>query len=112
MRVAETRGMTRPWVFRGWRLAILLGIGVTALLLMLAQDQETLRIESPVAASDRAFPEYVASLVGAPVQPGDEYQVLRNGDEVFPPMLDAIRQAKNRVSFESFRYKSALLRRR
>jgi cardiolipin synthase len=74
------------------------------LLLMLAQDQETLTVQSPVAASDQRFAEYVASLVGAPVEPGDRYEVLRNGDGAFPPMLEAIRQAKRRISFESFIY--------
>lgn len=96
--------MTRPWLLRGWRLGILTGIAVVATLLMIAQDQETLTVQSPVAADDQRFADYVASLVGAPVAIGDHYTVLRNGDEVFPPMLEAIRQAKRRISFESFIY--------
>ena len=96
--------MTRPWLLRGWRLAIVLAVVVTALFLMLAQDQETLTIESPVAASDPRFADYVASLVGAPVERGDAYTVLRNGDEAFPRMLEAIQQAKRRINFESFIY--------
>jgi cardiolipin synthase len=77
---------------------------VTAALLWIAQDQETLRIESPVAARDARFAAYVASLVGAPVEPGDRYEVLRNGDQAFPAMLDAIAKARSRISFESFIY--------
>ena len=78
------------------------GIGVTA---SAAPDRRTGdAVESPVAADDRAFAEYVASLVGAPVEPGDRYTVLRNGDEVFPPMLDAIQKARTRINFESFIY--------
>jgi cardiolipin synthase A/B len=100
--------MTRPWVLRGWRLALLIGIAITALVLLLAQDQETLQVESPVAATDPRFADYVASLVGAPVEPGGEYVVLRNGDEVFPPMLDAIRSAQHRISFESFIYEDGV----
>ena len=83
---------------------MLVGIAVTGGLLLLAQDQETLRVESPVPAADRRFPDYIASLVGAPVEPGDRYEVLRNGKEVFPPMLAAIAAAKQRISFESFIY--------
>jgi cardiolipin synthase len=78
-------------------------------LLLFAQDQETLTVQSPVAASDLGFAGYVASLVGAPVEPGDRYEVLRNGDEVFPPMLDAIRQAQRRISFESFIYEDGVV---
>lgn len=96
--------MTRPWLFRGWRLGVLVTIGVVAFSLLLAQDQETLRVQNPVATTDSRFAEYVASLVGAPVEVGDRVTVLRNGDEVFPPMLEAIRQAKHRISFESFIY--------
>ena len=101
--------MTRPWLLRGWRLGVLIGLVVMAVLLMLAQDQETLTVQSPVAAEDSRFAEYLASLVGAPVEPGDRYWVLRNGDEVFPAMLDAIRQAKRRISFESFIYSDGVV---
>lgn len=96
--------MTLPWVLRGWRLGIVIGLAIVGFLLLLAQDQETLTVQSPVAATDPRFAEYVASLVGAPVESGDRYEVLRNGDEVFPPMLEAIRQAQHRISFESFIY--------
>ena len=48
--------------------------------------------------------DYVASLVGVPVTDGDAYQMLENGDAIFPPMLDAIDKAQHRISFESFIY--------
>jgi len=70
-----------------------------------AHDPETLRVESPVEAADPAFSEYVASLVGSPVQTGDAYTVLHNGDETFPEMLKAIEGAKSRISFETYVYK-------
>ena len=89
---------------RGWRFWVLFGIAVTAGLLLIAQDQETVRVQSPVAADDARFTDYVASLVGAPVLAGDAFTVLRNGDEAFPPMLDAIRKGRSRVSLESFIY--------
>jgi cardiolipin synthase len=98
----------RRWL-RGWKLWALVGIGITAGLLLLAQDQETLRVESPVAAEDARFADYIASLVGAPVEPGDRYAVLRNGKEVFPPMLDAIKASKHRISFESFIYEDGVV---
>jgi cardiolipin synthase len=101
--------MARPWVLRGLRLAIVVGVAVTGVLLLIAQDQETLKIQSPVAASDQRFAEYIASLSGAPVEPGDAYDALRNGDETFPPMLEAIRQAARRISFESFIYEDGVV---
>ena len=101
--------MTRPWLFRGWRLAVLTVLAIITVLLMIAQDQDTLRMQSPVAATDPRFADYVASLVGAPVQTGDRYTVLRNGDEVFPAMLEAIRGATRRISFESFIYEDGVV---
>ena len=88
---------------RGWKLWTVIGVVITAVLLLIAQDQETLRVESPVAATDTRFPDYVAALVGAPVDDG-HFTPLRNGDEVFPAMLDTIRQARERISLESFIY--------
>jgi cardiolipin synthase len=101
--------MTRPWILRGWRLGILTAIAIMGFLLLLAQDQETLTVQSPVAAEDRRFADYVASLVGAAVHHGDRYEVLRNGDEVFPPMLAAIGQSTRRISFESFIYSDGVV---
>lgn len=80
-------------------------LGVVAALLFIAQDPETLRVESAVAATAPDFPEYVASLVGAPVQLGDVYTVLHNGDETYPAQLAAIDKAKTRINFETYVYK-------
>jgi cardiolipin synthase len=82
-----------------------LGLGLVGLIIFIAQDPETLRVESPVAATDGRFPDYVASLVGAPVERGDEYTVLHNGDETFPAILAAIEGAKSRINFETYVYK-------
>jgi cardiolipin synthase len=88
---------------------VLFGVAVTGGLLLLAQDQDSLHVQSPMGAEGAGFAEYVASLVGAPVQKGDAYVVLRNGDEVFPPMLDAVRQAQKRISMETFIYEDGVV---
>ncbi len=93
----------KRWL-RGWKFWVLFGLAVTGFLLLLAQDQDTIRVQSPVAATDTGFPEYLASLLGSSVLHDDTYTVLRNGDEVFPAMLDAIKQAQSRISMESFIY--------
>ena len=86
-------------------LAAGLSLGLVGLIIFIAQDPETLRVESPVPATDRRFTDYVASLVGAPVERGDEYTVLHNGDETFPAILAAIEGAKSRINFETYVYK-------
>ncbi len=83
---------------------LLVAAGIVALLLMLAQDQETLKVRSAVSAEDPRHSAYVAALVGAALSRGNRYDVLTNGDQIFPAMLDAIGQAKRRISFETYIY--------
>jgi len=89
---------------RKWPYRVAIAVFIVVALLLIAQDQDTLRVESPVEASDPRFADYVASLVGAAVEPGDAYTVLRNG-EAFPPMLEAIEQATSRIIFETYVFK-------
>lgn len=70
--------------------------------LLIAQDQETLRVQSPLGATDPRFPNYLAQLLGHPLTAGDAYVVHTNGDHAFPAMLAAIAGAKQRISFESY----------
>ena len=77
---------------------------IVALGLMLAQDQENLRILSAVSAEDERYPAYVAALVGADLTRGNAYDVLTNGDQIFPAMLEAIDGARRRISFETYIY--------
>jgi cardiolipin synthase len=84
---------------------ILLGAAaIVALGLMLAQDQITLRIRSAVSAEDPRYPDYVAALLGVDVTRGNRFDVLTNGVEIFPAMLEAIDNAHHRISFETYIY--------
>jgi cardiolipin synthase len=81
---------------------ILLITVVLAIALLIAQDQETLRVRAPLGADDPRFPDYLARLLGDPLSGGDSYRVLTNGTVAFPAMLAAIDRAKSRISFESY----------
>jgi cardiolipin synthase len=70
--------------------------------LLFAQDQETLRIQSPLAAEDPRFPRYAGALTGSTLTTGDQYRILVNGVEIFPAMLEAIRSARRRINFETY----------
>ena len=90
--------------------SLLIGILAAAVViaggLLIAQDQETLRVRTPLAAADAQFPEYLARLLGAPLTAGDSYIVHTDGTAAFPAMLDAINRAKHRISFETYVYQS------
>jgi cardiolipin synthase len=90
---------------------LILGIAIVVLLLaagmVIAQDQETLRVRTSVAAEDQAFPQYLSRLLGHPLTSGDAYTVLTDGDAAFPVMLSAIERARHRIRFEGYIYDSA-----
>lgn len=48
--------------------------------------------------------ETIAGTTGAPFLPGNTLKVLRNGDEFYPVMLDAIRCAKKSITIEAYIY--------
>lgn len=77
---------------------------VVALLLALAQDQDTLKMRSAVAPDDPRHTAYIAALVGADLTRANRFDVLTNGDQLIPAMLEAIRGAKRRISFETYVY--------
>jgi cardiolipin synthase len=87
---------------------LIIGVVVVLLViaggLLIAQDQETLRVRTELPASDPQFPEYLARLLGAPVTDGDAYIVHTDGTAAFPAMLAAIDRAKHRISFETYVY--------
>jgi len=94
-------------MWRGLRRALLILLGAAifvAAALLLAQDQGTIRIQTTIAAEDPRDPAYVAALVGAALTRGNRYDVLTNGVQIFPAMLEAIEQARRRINFETYVY--------
>jgi cardiolipin synthase len=87
-------------------LSVLIVLGIIAVLLAVAQDQETLRIESAHWAEDPLFPAYVSALLGAAASGGNRYEVLTIGDLIFPSMLAAIQGATRRICFETYIYEA------
>jgi cardiolipin synthase len=83
---------------------VLIGVIVVGAGLLIAQDQETLRIRSSIAVDDSRFPGYLARLLGHPLSTGDGYLVHTNGNDAFPAMLAAVGRARERVDFESYIY--------
>jgi cardiolipin synthase len=90
-------------------LSILIVMGIVALLLIASQDLQTLQIESQHGAEDPLFPSYIAALLGAQATGGNRYDVLSNGDQIFPSMLAAIQNARRRVSFETYIYEKGVV---
>lgn len=60
------------------------------------------RIWTEYAIDDPIFERVIGSLMGPPILDGNRVTPLRNGDEIFPAMLHAIRSAQRTITFENF----------
>lgn len=89
---------------RKWPVVVIICFAIVGILLFIAQDPRTLHVRSALGVSDPAFPEYLATLINAPITRGDTYKVLQNGDEFYAAMLGAIRGAKKRIALETYNY--------
>jgi cardiolipin synthase len=62
------------------------------------------QLQNVAAIGDPEFHQTMANLLGPPIVEGNAVETLLNGDQIFPPMLEAIRSAKKTVTFESYIY--------
>lgn len=94
---------------RHWAL-VLLSVLVTGVLVILALnfDSGEKKIEQAIPrlydAEDPQFLRVMGVMLGPPIVGGNRYEELRNGDEIFPAMLDAIRHARRSITFETYIY--------
>lgn len=65
-------------------------------------------VEHPIprlyGTEDSQFSRTMGTLLGKGILDGNRVEVLLNGDEIFPAMLQAIRSAKTTITFETFIY--------
>ncbi len=62
------------------------------------------RISEIYAVQDPQFLRTMSHLLGPPLVAGNQVRELINGDEIFPPMLAAIRAAQKTITFETYIY--------
>jgi cardiolipin synthase len=62
------------------------------------------KVERLYAISDPDFGRAMGVLLGPAIVHGNRYEVLINGDRIFPAMLAAIRNAQKSITFESYIY--------
>ena len=96
-------GSDLPWW--GWMFLV---IGIVAFVSVVAalffpdwaDDDYTVGFEAP-PGSDQ-FVEWTSTFLNVPIYDGGEVTLLQNGDRFFPAMLNAIREAKDSVHFETY----------
>lgn len=105
-------GATLALTMSGWGLAgVILGsVVVAAMGVVLSLNLTTgeRKVKEPLkpmyGAHDPAFMQTLGSMLIAPILPGNRVDTLENGDEIFPAMLQAIRDARRTITFETYVY--------
>lgn len=76
---------------------------------MTAEKKIQRKLEPHYDVADSQFSRSVSALLGPPFVPGNDVQAFINGNEIFPQMLTAIKNAKDTITFETFIYWSGTI---
>lgn len=98
------RGHRRLWVAVSIAVAATLFITILMLNLHAGEKQIRYQLEHRFAVSDPQFLRSMNHLLGPGLLPGNKITALNNGDQIFPAMLEAIRAARQAISFETYIY--------
>ena len=90
------------WIGIGFGLALLCGLVI--LNFTSGEKEIGRRVERMYSLADPQFAHELGVLLGPPFIQGNATKMLLNGDEIFPPMLQAIRDAKASITFETYIY--------
>ena len=85
--------------------AVLTGAAVLLVINFLGGEKKIeRRITRINAVENPLFAHELGAMLGPAMLGGNRVQVFKNGDQIFPPMLKAIRSAQATVTFESYIY--------
>src|SRR5436309_1964444 len=63
-------------------------------------------VQTHYSVGERQFSNSISHVLGPPLVDGNRIDELRNGDQVFPAMLEAIRGAQKTITLESYIWKA------
>jgi cardiolipin synthase len=78
--------------------------GLLALNFMPSEKKIDTQLTRQYDTNDPQFRRSLGVLLGPPLVEGNKVEVLLNGDQIFPAMLKAIREAKKTITFETYIY--------
>lgn len=98
-----------PQPGRAVRIALLTFVATAALVLFalnFTAGEKKIQHQLPrlYSTASPQFERAMGSLLGPGILPGNEVKELINGDQIFPPMLAAIKAAQKSVTFETYIY--------
>ena len=99
MNQARSRIRTIAWT-------LLSSVVATILVLAFSGAEKKLdeQIHHEYALHDAQYQRALGVMLGPPITEGNRFKALHNGDQIFPPMLAAIRGARQSITFETYIY--------
>lgn len=92
-----------------WIVLTTLVVTVFALNFFPSEKKIQKRLSALYTVSTPQFVRSIDNLLGPPLIGGNAIKALVNGDEIFPPMLEAIRGARKTICFETYIYWSGTI---
>ena len=95
------------WAFADDRFGLGVGLGTMAAFSYLIAPVETppqFGLDHDLSVDSEEFLTTIAGATGAPLVPGNRLDILNNGDEFYPAMLDDIRRAERSITIEAYIY--------
>lgn len=94
----------KPWKAIAW--TFVLTLAATLLVLNLTSGEKKLdeQVRREYALHDPQYQRALGAMLGPPIADGNRFEAFQNGDKIFPPMLAAIRSAKQSITFETYIY--------
>ncbi|MDN8614478.1 phospholipase D-like domain-containing protein [Variovorax ginsengisoli] len=88
----------------GW--TFVLTLAATLLVLNFRSGEKKLdeQVRREYALHDPQYQHVLGVMLGPPITHGNRFEALYNGDQIFPPMLAAIRGARQSITFETYIY--------
>ena len=102
--MSRRRSERRKWALVGASICAVAFSLILFLNLTLGDKAIDTIVPSLYSAEDDQFARTMGSMLGAPILPGNRVDVLVNGDQIFPAMLDALRSARRTITFEMYIY--------
>jgi len=83
-----------------------LTLSATLLVLNFRSGEKKLdeQVRREYALHDPQYQHVLGVMLGPPITHGNRFEALYNGDQIFPPMLAAIRGARQSITFETYIY--------
>lgn len=98
--------MHRPRTLKIIVWTFVLTLAATLLVLNLTSGEKKLdeQVKREYGLHDAQYQRALGVMLGPPIAGGNRFEAFQNGDEIFPPMLAAIRGARRSITFETYIY--------